>query len=176
MTNPYSAPETTNEPHYDPEVQFEVRSLKLITIGLAIGPMVFLGIALVLSQGAIDGKPDIVAWLALGFAGLQFLMHILVPPLVAHAAIRRIDSRRFGDSDVAAKAGLLLPIFRQRHIIAMAMLEAAAFFNLVAYIISRFGGNLAVAAVLILLIAVRLPSAANVHSWIHERLQEIEMS
>jgi len=175
MANPYSSPEQhgfTVEPQY--AVQ-GIRSLQIITIALLLGVLFFMGICLVMNEGALDGNPDIISWIGLGFAGLMIVNHLVIPNLLSKTALASITGEQIREADDAKKFELIFPAYRARHIVAVAMLEGAAFFNLVAYMTSKYLWNLVAAVVLVMLILAKLTTATTAMFWVNDRAREIEM-
>ncbi len=152
-----------------------VRVLKLITFAMVLSVLVFMGVTLAMNEGAIDGEAEIVSWVGLGMACLMTVNHLVVPNIVAKAASNRVNAQEIRNADEAKKFSLVFPAFQIRHIVASAMLEAAAFMNLVFYLLTAYVGNLAAAAVLVVLIAIRFPSVSAVEFWVQDRTREIEM-
>ncbi|MEZ6131949.1 MAG: hypothetical protein R3C59_25085 [Planctomycetaceae bacterium] len=174
MSNPYSSSDQQRVTISQDRTQ-RVRGMQIITIGLMMGTLSFLTVALVINQAAIDGEPDILAWMGLGFAGLIFLVHLVVPGIVTSAALNQVNSEALRKADDDGRFAMLSPVYQTRLIIACAMLEGAAFFNLVAYIVDKYVGNVIAAVVLIIMIAVRFPTLSKVEFWVQDRAREIEM-
>lgn len=175
MANPYSAPENSEYAQAPADQALAVRTLKIITIAMAAGVLVFMAIALVTNQGALDGDADILSWIAIGFAGLMFVNHLVIPGVIATASLGKVSTEQIREADEATRFSLIFPTYQIRHIVACALLEGAAFFNVVAYMMEPFGGNLAAAGILIALIAVRIPTVSGVTFWVQDRAREIEM-
>ncbi|MEQ9410526.1 MAG: hypothetical protein RIK87_22515 [Fuerstiella sp.] len=174
MSNPYSSPDQQNDAPPSTAVEQMALQLKIITLALVSGAVVFMGIALFISKGALVGEPDLLAWIGIGFAALQAVIHVVVPNMVANQALNAISSRQLQEADMEARMLLVTPVFLQRHIIACALLEGAAFFNIVAYIVSEFWGSLAVAAACIVLMLLKFPTASTVQWWAQDQVREIE--
>ncbi|MDG1893371.1 MAG: hypothetical protein P8J37_00530 [Fuerstiella sp.] len=176
MSNPYSTPDdqSPGQPTLD-RVQ-SVRALKIITFALVSGVLTFMGVALAINRGAIDGEPKIMSWIGIGMAGLMIVNHLVLPNIVARAASNRVNAEGFHDADEATKFSLVFPAFQTRHIVASAMLEFAAFMNLLFYLLTAYVGNLAAASVLVVVLALRFPTVSAAEFWVQDRIREIELS
>lgn len=175
MSNPYSTPDHQGPAQPARNRVQAVRVLKIITFAMVTGVLLFMGVALAMNEGAIDGEAKIVSWVGLGMACLMTVNHLVVPNIVARAASNKVNAQEVRNADEADKFSLVFPAFQIRHIVACAMLEAAAFMNLVFYMLTAYVGNLAAASVLVVLIAIRFPSVSGVEFWVQDRTREIEM-
>ncbi|MEO2019784.1 MAG: hypothetical protein ABGZ53_36085 [Fuerstiella sp.] len=175
MSNPYSTPDQQGpvQPTLD-RVQ-AVRGLKIITFAMVMSVLVFMGVALAINKGAIDGEPEIMSWIGIGMAGLMIVNHVVLPNVVAKAASNKVNAEEFRAADEATKFLLVFPAFQTRHIVASAMLEGAAFMNLVFYMMTEYVGNIAAAAVLVVLLALRFPTVSAAEFWVQDRTREIEL-
>jgi hypothetical protein len=151
MSNPYSTPDgqDSHQPAFDREQC--VLQLRIITFGVVM----FLGIALFLNGGAIDGKPEITSWGGFGMGVLMFASHLVIPTIVASRALNSVNAETVRNADETESFPLIYPAFQVRHIVACAMLEAGAFLNLVLYMVTKYAGHLAAAVVLVVLIVIR---------------------
>lgn len=177
MSNPYSSPEQTdvNVATLTSAIETAVRGLQMILLGLVGGIVIFTAIALIMTQGAIDGEPDILSWIGLAFAAFMIVNHLIVPSVVSKSLLANITAQQVRDADEASKFQLIFPAFRTKTIVAAAMLEGAAFMNLTMYLITKYVGNLAAAGFLTILIFGRLTSTTAANFWVNDRSREIEM-
>jgi len=58
----------------------------------------------------------------------------------------------------------------------VAMLEGAAFFNLVVYIVTALAWPLVIAGILVMLMALSFPTPGGVDSWIERRFEELQFN
>jgi hypothetical protein len=152
-----------------------VRLLKIITFALAQGAIVFGAVALFLNSGETSGKPDILTWIGLGMAVLMLVNHFVIPPIIARAWLSRLTSADLQDKSDEERFSMIAPAFQTQHIIACAMLEGAAFFNLVAYIIDGCLYSLIAAGVPIGMILMKMPTMTRVEFWVQDRGREIDL-
>jgi len=174
MSNPYAAPDDNSVVSPPEDLIESVRGIKIITVALAAGALLFLGIALATNAGHIEWEPNVLSWLAIGIAALNAVLHVIISAVTETTGLRNLNAEAVREADEPVSRKLLIRVYLHRHIVACALLEGAAFFNLVAYMVTHFGGNLVAAAVLISLIAIRLPSVGGVQFWIQDRIREIE--
>ena len=174
MSSPYSPPLHDSDP---PEAGLgqDVRGLQIITLALASGAMFFMFVALVAQQGALGREADITSWIGLGFAAVIFVVHLVAPNIVADQILNQINREELKGADALRQVQMVLPAYRAGHIIGCALLEGAAFMNLVFYMTEQYVGNIAVAAFFVVIIVLKLPTASRVTEWARQRIQEIEL-
>ncbi|MEO2030211.1 MAG: hypothetical protein ABGZ23_30465 [Fuerstiella sp.] len=175
MSNPYSTPDQQSPVQPTQDRVQAVRTLKIITFAMVMSVLVFMGVALAINKGAIDGAPEIMSWVGIGMAGLMTVNHLVLPNVIAKAASNKVNVEEIRNADEATKFSLVFPAFQARHIVASAMLEFAAFMNLVFYMVTEYAGNLAAASVLVVLLALRFPTVSAAEFWVQDRAREIEL-
>ena len=176
--NPYSVSEHQTSGDLQslgPNFDSQLRGMQIIAVALMMGVLMFLGVALVITQGDIfrQGNPEIVTMIAAGFAGLMMVNHLVIPSLITKTRLNQLKSQDFGKQDTESKLVVLLGIYRMQLIITLALLEGAAFFNLVSVLIEHHIISLIAAIVLLGLMAVRFPSRTKVSWWVQDRLREL---
>lgn len=131
-----------------------VRVAQIITGALVMGVVLFAGIA-VLVVGALDDPADgvIVSGMGAAFAVVAFAMHLVVPSMIARQA-RTYDTMR------------LYGVYQQKTIIGLALLEGAAFFNIIALIIEHNWWSLAIAGGLVFWMLAMFPTRTRVDQWV----------
>ena len=152
----------------------EVRVAQIITIAMMAGVLAFAVVAAVMRRFQFDGQPDFLNWIAIGFAGVAFVLHYVVPGILVGTSLREIAPSDLTDSDREANFHRLFPLFQTRHIIACALLEGAAFFNLFAFLQSGYLWSFVAAGVFVVLMATRFPTQASCEEWISDRVREIQ--
>ncbi len=157
-----------------PDISGDVRGMQIITASLMMGVMAFMGVALVMNEGELRSEPDLVSWVGIGFATIAFVAHVVVPTMMRREQIAQLDPQEVRNADSDTKYRLLIPIYRSTHIIACALLEGAAFFNLIAYQTEAFMGALGVAMFLALSIGARFPTEPRIRSWIRHITEEMQ--
>jgi len=178
--NPYSVSEQQTSGDLQslgPDFDQQLRVMQIIAGALMMGVITFLGVVLVITKGDVlgQGNPGIVTFIATGFAGLMIVNHLVIPGLVMKAQLNQLKFQDFGQQDAESKVASLLGIYRTRLIMTLALLEAAAFFNLVSVIIENHLLSLSAAIVLLGLMAVRFPTRTKVSWWVQDKLSELNM-
>ncbi len=99
MSNSYSTPDEQNPGHSAQNSVQSVRVLRIITFAMVAGVLVFMGITLFMNQGAIDGTPKLMSWIGLGMGGLMVVNHLVVPNIVAGAALNGVNRETLRNAD-----------------------------------------------------------------------------
>jgi hypothetical protein len=177
----------TDQP-WQEQIGDQVRTVRIIVGSLLSGVVMFTVIALVMPSGVgagpngPGGDLPLVSWIALGFGVLALLLHKLVPTLVVAGGRKAIQSGAWNSADnpqakeLAERLGtpgMLFALFQTKTIVGGAILEGAAFFNLVAYLIERQWMSLAAAITLACFLLMLLPNREGVIRWIEEQLDRI---
>jgi hypothetical protein len=135
-----------------------LRLMQIIAGALIMGVVMFALIA-TLALGALNEAPSntMIAYIGAGFAVMVVAAHLVVPEAVKAAALKATSDR---------DAEFLCGIYQTRMIIALALLEGAAFFNIVALMIAHTWWSLAIAGALLLLMLARFPTRTSIEHWI----------
>ncbi len=157
-----------------------VMPMQIIVGALAAGVLTFFVIVLIVSREGVPSEP-FLTYIALVFTALAFAGWILVPHLVASQARQSIATGRTPysaaqtvvPSEVGA-VGQLAAVFQTRLIIANALLEGAALFSLIAYMLEGQYLCLGIAAVLVLVILSQIPTRNRLEDWVSHELETIE--
>lgn len=128
-----------------------VRVLQIITAAMVMGVVMFAGIS-VLALEALSDPPDgfLLSGMAAGFAGIAFVMHLVVPAVIAKQQAR------------SASAEQLFGVYQTKTIIGLALLEGAAFLNIVAVMVEHNWWSLAVAGGLVFWMLAMFPTQTRV--------------
>jgi hypothetical protein len=159
------------------------RTQQIIVGALAAGVWTFLAVALVLflDEPVNQGDEPFLSYLGIGCAVLALVAWGTVPGMIGgrmrelivagkadHLTLKPFDSPDLGD------VGPLGGIYQLRIIVGAAILEGAAFFNLVAYMIEQQMFSLAVAGILAVVIMASMPTYGRLESWVQSELTTIE--
>jgi hypothetical protein len=145
----------------DPAIDGAVLILRIITLSLVMGVVIF-GLVVVFSMGALDpanavpAGPLTMSYLGAAFAAVAFVLHLVVPNVIARQTINR------GNGSEQTK----LEAFRTRTIVALALLEGAAFINLMALMMEHQWWSLAIAGGLVFWMLARFPSRTMIENWL----------
>jgi hypothetical protein len=120
------------------------------------------------------------SYIGLGFALLAMVMSLVVPNIIMASAKTSLVKgkpiellKQFGE---VSNLGFLAPLaglFQTRMIIAMALLEGAAFFNLVSYMMERQPFTLAVVGMLLLALVMNFPTRRGLETWLAQETKSI---
>lgn len=160
-------------------VAAKVRTAQIIILALIAGPMSFL--IFVLTQPGPAAPQGNISPIAAGFGALQMVLSIVLPQVLAVVHRKAIAERRpiavnqetMSLTPAANDAEGLMTGWLTRRIIAGALLEGGAFFNIVAYQLERQTYNLAIAAALLVAVATLIPLRTNVESWLDGELRTV---
>lgn len=138
------------------------RILQIIVAALMMGVTVY-GL-FVLGKGALKEapKPPQMAMMAAGMAAVNFVLHIVIPGFVDRQAER------------VAKEGVptLLGLYQNKTVIAGALLEGAAFFNLFALSAEHHWWSLAIVVLLLIALAILIPTSIRIDHWVESKQLE----
>lgn len=157
-------------------------ALQIITSALAFGVLVFAIVVISMQPeqaAADDGGSN--GLIAAGMAVVALVASVIVPGIMRANMRRTIADGKPLGLNVAAPAakelgdvGALATVFQATRIVGAAILEGAAFYNLIAFMFGRQTINLAFAAGLLIAILFKFPTRGAVESWINDELKLLE--
>jgi hypothetical protein len=148
----------------DPKVW--VRTAQIICAALIAGVFFFLGITQVI--GPKKDEP-FLAYFAAGFAALMIVMRFVVPAIAVRNQIQSLPEDVSDDLMFR-----LFQIYQNRMIIGLALLEGAAFFNLIAYLTAGQIWTLAVVGLLLVLMLMMFPTLNQFENWAEDRKRDLQ--
>src|SRR5437660_8443817 len=128
-----------------------IRNVQIIVFALAVGPIVFAGIALFQRMNQPPQQDHLIAYLAAGFAVTALAVRIFIGKATVASQRDRIAAGTWSLGSNASPVGLpinmtdgdrLLFVFQQKTIIESAIVEGAAFFAIVSFLIAGQGWSL----------------------------------
>jgi hypothetical protein len=166
-------------------------TLRIIAVAMIVGLIAFLGIAAFVRAQQREMPPGVprrtsavLTVLAVGLGAAGLVASVTIPGAIAAASRRRIargtwrPPRPAGRSDVAppepepiGDALKLAYVYQTQWIAGAAINEGPAFFAILAYMLEGGAIALGAALVLVLAMAMRIPSRPRVESWIDQQLQ-----
>ncbi len=167
-SSPDRTPSFADQPSLPPELATDLKGLQIITVILMAGPVMFMGVALAANKGELGSTPDVLSWVVIGVTVVELTLYLILPDLVARS---KRDMIELGGSNTAIELDSfkqLLPVYRTRHIVACGLLEGAIFLNVIAYMVSKLAGNLAVAVFLLVIIALKWPTGEKMVVWLND--------
>ena len=166
--------------------QNALRTMQIIVGALALGVIVFIGVTIFLvaqnAKAVIPDKP-FLTYTSLGMAFMVVVAWLVVPNTVVAKMRKAIidgDSSDWGlvkNVPNSAQLGLVVPLaaaYQTKTIVAAALLEGAAFFCTVAYLIEHQSVALYVAIALAFFILLQIPTLSRFESWLDSESTSIE--
>lgn len=168
------------------ELSGPLRSIQLIIASLLAGVAAFTAIAIYLrASGTVSGErePPTITYIALAFAVVEIVVSVFLPRAtttrnrteIARGTWPSASGRpRMPAPLPTTDAGKLALVHNSQLIIGCALLEGAAFFLLIAYLLE--GQYVALIAALLLGAAItfRFPTQPRHSAWIEEQLRLLE--
>ncbi len=156
-------------------------TVQIITGALALGIVVYAIVVLLMEpEQAEADEARFISLMAAGAAVMAWFLSIVVPRLLRTSMRQSIADGNFSVTNIPSAAtelgdfGSLASMYQATLIINLAILEAAAFFNLMAYMLEHQTINLFFAAGLLFAIFVKFPTRRAVESWINDELGILE--
>jgi hypothetical protein len=163
-----------------------VRPMQVIVCALAFGVLVFMAVAIAVKPGAPAGqeREPFLAYIAIVFTFAILAAWFIVPRTMVARLRKSMAGGQIAEHMQARAAATLTEEQRQiqpfiatystKLIVACALLEGAAFFNVVIYFLERQPFNLLIALALVLMILAHFPTTSCVTSWIEDETSEID--
>jgi len=143
------------------------RISQIIAGALIAGVVMFACVAFFIAQGE-PAKSPMLALVGAGMAAMAVVVRFIVPTLIVNGAKARLKEVANADR-MTQLAGL----YQTKMIIGMAVLEGAAFVNLIAYITERQYWSYGVVAFLLGVMAISFPSQGQFESWAEEMKRDL---
>ena len=172
------------------EVGNRVKTIQIVVGALIAGCVGFLAVAAVIVSGdAFEPDPEMAQVMNL------VLVLFLVGDLIAWAIAPRMmvaqGRRKIADGawtppqgsgsgemvkfiERTGDAGRLFALYMTRTIVACALLEGVAFFAIIVYLVTGSIVGLAIAVVLVIGLALHMPTRGGVLHWIEDQLRLVE--
>jgi hypothetical protein len=164
-------------------IKMAARTMQIIAGALAAGVVIFLAIVLFLtSQRAVGPAGDsFLTYIAAAYSLAAIMAWAIVPSVIGGRMRQSIVDRNASQWTMklanAAELGDALPltsVYQTRLIVGCALLEGAAFFCLVAYLLEQQPMGLIIAGVLLLLLLSQVPTVPRLESWVEGELATID--
>lgn len=136
--------------------------MQIIALSLPAGVIAFAMIA-VFVAGALNQPPTgtFISLFAVAFAFAMFAMHLVMPQLIA---------RRANQLQIAVPESLRpYGVYQAHMIVKLALLEGAAFFNVICSIIEHNWWSLGIAGLLVGWMLTQFPTLDRVERWIAQQ-------
>lgn len=176
--NPYSAgnnPDPRNAGPQNETFEGSVRGMQIIAGALIAGVLVFFGVVLGGTQGDVFGTqtPDIIGILGVLFGLIAIVNQFIISKVIAGAQLKQIASNGFSELDEEETFNQICGVYRGQLIVSLALLEGAAFFNLISLLSEKSIVSLAVVIVLLSFMAIKFPTRDKVSFWVQDKLREL---
>ena len=135
---------------------------RIIAGALIMGVVTFACVAFFVAKGEPVESP-MLALIGAGMAVMSVVVRFIVPTIIVNAGKARL--KEAADADQMSQ---LAGLYQTKMIIGIAVLEGAAFFNLVAYISEKQFWTYGVVAFLVGVMAISFPSQGQFESWAEE--------
>lgn len=177
LENPYLVSEHQASGDFQslgPKFDSQLRVMQIIAIALMMGVLSFLGIVLVVTKGEVFGQkgPTLITSIAAVFAGMMVVAHVVVPSIIAKTHLRMLNGSDQTNSSPENRIASLVSVYQIRLIVGLALLEGAAFFNLVALMLGKHVLSTVMTAVLLCLMLLKFPTRTKVSWWVQDRMRE----
>ncbi len=165
MNNPYQHTEPGEEPTL-PDFSEDLRGMKIVVFALIQGVVFFAGI--MLWVGGFKNEPfsdaGAVAWAGVGFGALMLVLSYVIPSAKERRGLDELSQQQH------AKVSDYLGLYRGNLIIGCALAEGACFMNVLLYFIGGQLMNLGLVVVLVIRIAMHMPSQTRVARWLADNM------
>lgn len=135
--------------------------MQIITAAILAGPVFFLLIVFVILEDQPPRDP-LHAYFAAAFAALMIFGHFLIRLRPKRSALPESKQGEHFDPHSDEVFLALAPVYQVELIVKIALLEGAAFYNIIAYYLERQWWSLAVVAMLLGLIAIQFPTVTRI--------------
>jgi hypothetical protein len=163
-------------------VRGHVRTMQIICGTLAAGVVTFLVVVLVINGlPNAAAKPGVVTYISAGFFLVMLVVAMIVPRSIVQSQIAHIARGTWkppeqlpANYDVTSESAKLLIVYQTHMIVRLAMLEGAAFFALVAYLLEEHWLALGVAICALALLLSQFPTRGRLENWADYALSRMQ--
>ena len=134
-----------------PEWRGHLRTMQIIATALVLGPAVFAAVVLATFQGASDAL-ELLGKIGLGVAAVTIVMSVIVPGMI-------------GKLKETSSTQQYLGVYQTRLITKLALLEGAAFINIVALQAEQSWWSLGMAGFVVILMIAGFPTRSKIEFW-----------
>ena len=148
------------------------QTIVVIHIGLALGVIFFAGLMYFQKEPGSLTQFEIMTIAGFAAAGGSVVMRGIMAPMIANGQVARVARRDTGDIDEDRHG--LLGAYQTSAIVAAALLEGAAFVNVIAYLLEGNPISLGIGGALAVAILLSIPSSSSLEGWIDDKLRDIQ--
>jgi len=168
----------------DNQLQFISRAVwtqQIIAVSLPAGVLVFLAIVLTLIPGEAPNDDGLlITYVAVGMAMVMIPISLIIPRFLGGSireALMAGDTpeypQQYDPPEDVGPIGPLAWLFQTRMIVGLALLEGAAFFNAIAYMLERQEISLVTTLLLVAAMFFQFPTRTRMESWLQDELKRI---
>ena len=128
-----------------------LRTMQIIAAALVLGPSVFAAVVLMSFPGGSDVL-ELLGKIGLGFAAVTIVVSVIVPGMI-------------GKLKEGSSTQQYLEVYQTRLIIKLALLEGAAFINIVALQAEQSWWSLGTAGFVVILMIAGFPTQSKIEFW-----------
>jgi hypothetical protein len=163
----------SNEP---PNLSARILTMQIIASAITLGAIIFLTIVLIMrSTGQVVKAPatPLISYIALGFAALAVVAAVAVPRLLMATLVRGVARTSAPERPEEEFFGLC-NVYQTGLIQRLAILEGAAFFQILAFLLEGQQACLIVTAILLAGLVLQFPYRSRVETWIEAQRLKIQ--
>lgn len=153
------------------------RVMLILWIAMILGVVVFAIVAGVLGKDQQPQEDMLLTMVGMGMAAFMFVVSLIVPNIVANQQFRTTLQRGRYETEEEKKQAMndLESVFMTKFLIGMALLEGAAFLNLVFYMVEgQILAYIPVAILVAFMIALK-PSKSKLEAWIRNQMENYNL-
>lgn len=150
------------------EIRPQVRTMQAIVAGLAASPVLFAVITFFLKLKPLrDEAAGTLVTIALAVGLIGLIAQQVLGDIVLRMSVKSVGAAAIDEPDKLAGAYL------SALLVACALCEAAAFVNLIAFMITRTPLTMAMGLLLVLASALKFPTVGKVAAWARREVQQL---
>lgn len=156
-------------------------TMQIIAGALINGVVVFFVIAVFVLSPQVNNDPPLIAYIALGVGCLAVVMSFAIPNLIMASTKKSLIKGKpinlpdnYQGATNVGFLGPLVGMYQTKLIISMAILEGAAFFNLIAYIIEGQRMSLIMTGLLVAIMATKFATRGGLENWLADEAKSID--
>lgn len=170
---------------WDETLNPQLRGLQVIVSALVAGALSFLIITTFMAP-SIGAEPatettqesSLILYIALAATALAIMARMVVPSAIETAGRHALAAEPSTHPGTPAARsyldGQLLALYQRRMIVAAAMIEGPAFLLITAYMLEHSKFAMIAAVVMIVIIALHIPTQARASSWLSQQRKLVE--
>ncbi|MEO1498398.1 MAG: hypothetical protein AAFV43_14735 [Planctomycetota bacterium] len=150
------------------EITPQVRLMQAIVLGLAASPALFAIITLFLKLKPLgDDAAQLLVTIALSVGLVGLIAQHVLGDIVLNASVKSVGAAAFDEPEKLAGAYL------SALLVSCALCEAAAFINLIAFMITRTPLTMAMGLLLVVASVIKFPTVGKVAGWARRQMRDL---